>query len=216
MQEALALGDITAVEEDVSFLLADFEIHLDRKSRHLENGGRESGKYYRTHWQRRRTNPSRGYRHHFQMRLPVEASTTYRPLWQTKKRYVITMGGRGAGRSFETSQKIVANLVQTTRRFRAAIMRAVHADIRHSIWQELRDRVDTWGIESTLHIADSTMEMEHGRNSVHAHGFRKSSSDRTAKLKSLDEAERLWPAAQSHGLHPRQVRRVIGQESRTS
>jgi len=32
MQEALALGDITAVEDDVALLLADFEINLDRKS----------------------------------------------------------------------------------------------------------------------------------------------------------------------------------------
>jgi phage terminase large subunit len=119
------------------------------------------------------------------MNLHIEANKVYRPLWQTKKRYVILMGGRGAGRSFETSQKIVANLVQTTRRFRAAIMRAVHADIRHSIWQELTDRVTSWDIEPALRVADSTMEMEHGNNSVHAHGFKKSSSDRTAKLKSL-------------------------------
>ena len=110
------------------------------------------------------------------MRLKVRAGKPYRSLWHTKKRYVITMGGRGAGRSFETSQKIVANLVQTKRRFRAAIMRAVHADIRHSIWQELHDRVDAWEIDTALRIADSTMEMEHGRNSVHAHGFKKSSS----------------------------------------
>lgn len=119
------------------------------------------------------------------MKLAIEANKVYRPLWQTKKRYVILMGGRGAGRSFETSQKIVAKLVQTTRRFRAAIMRAVHADIRHSIWQELTDRVSSWDIETALRLADSTMEMEHGHNSIHAHGFKKSSSDRTAKLKSL-------------------------------
>ena len=31
--------------------------------------------------------------------------------------------------------------MQSARPFRAAIMRAVHADIRHSIWQELCDRV---------------------------------------------------------------------------
>jgi phage terminase large subunit len=36
-----------------------------------------------------------------------------------------------------------------------------------------------------MDAADSTMEMGYGRNSVNAHGFRKSSSDRTAKLKSL-------------------------------
>ena len=95
------------------------------------------------------------------------------------------MGGRGAGRSYEASQNIIAKLTQSARFFRAAIMRAVHADIRHSIWQELCDRVSRWEISSAFRIADSTMEMEHGKNSVHAHGFRKSSSDRTAKLKSL-------------------------------
>jgi len=31
MKEALALGDITAVEDDVSLMLADFQINLDRK-----------------------------------------------------------------------------------------------------------------------------------------------------------------------------------------
>ncbi len=41
MQEALALGDITAVEDDVALLLADFEINLDRKSvAYRENLGR--------------------------------------------------------------------------------------------------------------------------------------------------------------------------------
>jgi phage terminase large subunit len=118
-------------------------------------------------------------------KLHIEANAIHRPLWQSRKRYVIEMGGRGAGRSYETSQKITANLVQTKRPFRAAIMRAVHTDIRHSIWQELTDRVRDWEIDSALRVADSTMEMEYRRNSVHAHGFRRSSSDRTAKLKSL-------------------------------
>jgi phage terminase large subunit len=117
------------------------------------------------------------------MKLEIEANNVYRPLWQTKKRYVILMGGRGAGRSFETSQNIIAKLTQSARFFRAAIMRAVHADIRHSIWQELVDRIETRNIESAYRIVDTTMEMEHGN--VHAHGFKKSSSDRTAKLKSL-------------------------------
>lgn len=119
------------------------------------------------------------------MKLAIEANAVYRPLWQSRKRYVIVMGGRGAGRSFETSQKVGARLVQTQRHFRAAIMRATHADIRHSNWQELVDRINGWGLEETVHIADSTMDMRYKRNTVHAHGFRKSSSDRTAKLKSL-------------------------------
>lgn len=119
------------------------------------------------------------------MNLPIESNALYEPFWTTKKRYVISIGGRGGARSFEASQKIVANLVQSKRLFRAAIMRAVHTDIRHSIWQECKDRVDAWSIESVVHIADSVMEMSFGKNSIHAHGFKRSSTERTAKLKSL-------------------------------
>lgn len=119
------------------------------------------------------------------MKLKVEANAVYEPLYKTHKRYVISMGGRGGARSFEASQNITTRLVQTARLFRAAIMRAIHADIRHSIWQELKDRVFAWEINDQLRIVDTTMEMEHARNSVHAHGFKRSSSERTAKLKSL-------------------------------
>ncbi len=119
------------------------------------------------------------------MKLSIEANGVYKPLWRTKKRYVIVMGGRGAGRSYEASQLITAKLVQSTALFRCAIMRAVHSDIRHSIWQELCDRVRGWELDSLFRMADSTMELQHGRNSVNAHGFRKSSHERTAKLKSL-------------------------------
>jgi transposase len=47
---------------------------------------------------------------------------------------------------------------------------------RHSIRQELTDRVSSWNIEGAIRAADSTMEMEHGHNSVHVRGLKKSSS----------------------------------------
>lgn len=119
------------------------------------------------------------------MKLQIEANGVYRPLWHSKKRYLISMGGRGGARSYEASQKIVSNLKQTKRIFRAAIMRAVHADIRHSIWQELVDRVSALGLEESVDLADSAMKATCGKNTVKGHGFKKSSSDRTAKLKSL-------------------------------
>ncbi len=115
----------------------------------------------------------------------IEANEVYEPLWYSKKRYIISIGGRGGARSYENSQKIVANLVQTVRAFRAAIMRAIHADIRHSIWQECVDRSTQYGIENVIRIADNAMEMSYRKNSINAHGFKRSSNERTAKLKSL-------------------------------
>jgi hypothetical protein len=66
------------------------------------------------------------------MKLAIEANKVYRPLWQTKKRYVILMGGRGAGRSFETSLK---DCCQSSANH-PPLPRGDHADIRRSIWQE--------------------------------------------------------------------------------
>lgn len=119
------------------------------------------------------------------MKLQVEANQIFEPLWKSKKRYILLMGGRSGGRSYEASQKIVSLGYQTERYFRAAIMREIHADIRHSVWQEITDRVNNWELVGAFNITETTMEMSRGRNSITAHGFRKSSSDRTAKLKSL-------------------------------
>lgn len=117
--------------------------------------------------------------------MKITSGLIYKPLWKSRKRYILLYGGRGAGRSYETSQKIAAKLIQTQRPFRGAIMRSVSTDIRHSIWQEILDRVKGWDLERGINIVDTMMEMSVGKNSLHAHGFKKSSSERTAKLKSL-------------------------------
>jgi hypothetical protein len=46
MQEALALGDIRAIEDAVSLLLADFDITLDRNSASFRELGREALRAY--------------------------------------------------------------------------------------------------------------------------------------------------------------------------
>lgn len=94
------------------------------------------------------------------------------------------MGGRGAGRSTVASQFANAKLV-ADEYFRCAIMRYVLGDVRNSIYREITDRAEENGITEKLHINDSTMSIEYGANSINAHGFRKSSGDQKAKLKSL-------------------------------
>lgn len=109
----------------------------------------------------------------------------YSPLFtNTKARYIILMGGRGAGRSTVASQFANAKLV-APEYFRCAIMRYVLGDIRNSIYREITDRAEENGIKEALDINDSTMMLKYGANSINAVGFRKSSSDQTSKLKSL-------------------------------
>ena len=79
------------------------------------------------------------------LQLKQTVNKAFAPLFTVLKRYYILMGGRGAGRSTAASQFILANLTGTEF-FRCAIMRAVHKDIRHSLWRELRDRAAEQGI----------------------------------------------------------------------
>jgi phage terminase large subunit len=108
----------------------------------------------------------------------------YAPLFTQKPRYFILMGGRGAGRSTVASQFANAKLV-AKEYFRCAIMRYVLGDIRNSIYREITDRAEENGILDKLDVNDSLMTISYGANSINAVGFRKSSGDQKAKLKSL-------------------------------
>jgi phage terminase large subunit len=69
--------------------------------------------------------------------------------------------------------------------FRCAIMRYVLGDIRNSIYKEIIDRIEDTGVSESIDINESTMTLTYGANSINAVGFKKSSGDQKAKLKSL-------------------------------
>lgn len=119
------------------------------------------------------------------MNLNQKVNRIYAPLWTEDKRFFILMGGRGAGRSHTASQFALSKL-NSDEYFRCAIMRHIKRDIRNSIFKALQDRVDEQDVEDAIHIKENTMEMHYGDNSIVAHGFRKSSGQQTAKMKSLD------------------------------
>ncbi len=108
----------------------------------------------------------------------------FAPLFENKNRYVILIGGRGAGRSTVASQYANAKLI-APEYFRCAIMRYVLGDIRNSIYREIIDRAEENDIVDKLDINSSTMTIKYGENSINAVGFRKSSGDQKSKLKSL-------------------------------
>jgi phage terminase large subunit len=108
----------------------------------------------------------------------------YKDLFVKKPRYIVLMGGRGAGRSTVASQFANAKLV-APEYFRCAIMRYILGDIRNSIYREILDRADENEVLDKLTINESTMTISYGENTINAVGFRKSSGDQKSKLKSL-------------------------------
>lgn len=116
--------------------------------------------------------------------MKQEINIKYKRLFTTDKRYIILMGGRGAGRSTVASQYANAKLT-APEYFRCAIMRYILGDIRNSIYREITDRAEENGVLDSLSINESSMVIEYGQNSINAVGFKKSSGDQKAKLKSL-------------------------------
>jgi len=118
------------------------------------------------------------------MELKQIVNEKYGELFRTRLHYAILMGGRGAGRSTVASQFANAKLV-AREYFRCAIMRLVLGDIRNSIYREITDRAEENGIKELLDINDSQMVIRYGANTINAVGFKKSSGEQKAKLKSL-------------------------------
>ena len=117
-------------------------------------------------------------------KLSQVVNEVYEPVFTEKPRYIILMGGRGAGRSTVASQFALAKLC-SPEYFRCAIMRYILGDIRNSIYREITDRAEEQGIKMGLDIAENAMTIQYGANTINAVGFRKSSGDQKAKLKSL-------------------------------
>lgn len=116
--------------------------------------------------------------------MEQQVNKEYAQLFTKRPRYFILMGGRGAGRSTVASQYANSKLV-APEYFRCAIMRYVLGDIRNSIYREITDRAEENGVLNNFDVNESMMTITYKRNSINAVGFKKSSGDQKAKLKSL-------------------------------
>lgn len=118
--------------------------------------------------------------------LSLEFSGLYEPLFFTKARYIDLWGGRGRGGSFTATQYFL-HLITQKEYFRGYFMREIAGDVRESLWRDFKDRIDEADIFDQFDLNESTMTAVYKPtgNTVLSKGFKKSSGNRTAKLKSL-------------------------------
>jgi len=106
----------------------------------------------------------------------------YQSLYQNKTRYYLLYGGRGGGRSYASSQKALVDTFYNPYS-RIAVMRQILGDVRSSIWQEVKDRIDENDLPEVT--SDQAMKYQNRINSIECKGFKQSSGQNKAKLKSL-------------------------------
>lgn len=123
--------------------------------------------------------------------INFEFNTLYRSVFTTTARYIDIWGGRGRGGShFGTDYFLF--LITQPGYFRGTFLRAVYGDIRGSLWQDFKDRVEVAEERGDLDSADfdfnesrMTVRYRPTGNIIISKGFKKSSGSQSAKLKSL-------------------------------
>ena len=127
--------------------------------------------------------------------MGFEIGEPFVPILDTKARYIHIWGGRGRGGSFSATQYALA-LIVNPGYFRGYFMREVFNDIRDSLWRDFKDRIEESEDldEKDFAFNDSQMTVTYipTGNTIISKGFKKSSGNRTAKLKSLAGATHVF------------------------
>lgn len=115
-------------------------------------------------------------------------NSKYREVFTTSARYIHLWGGRGRGGSYFGSDYFLHKITRPEY-FRGYLMRQVAGDVRESLWRDFNDRIkDNDSIDKQLFaLQDFAMSAQYlpTGNEVISKGFKKSSSNQTAKLKSI-------------------------------
>lgn len=118
----------------------------------------------------------------------VRFSYKYKPLFTANARYIHLHGGRSRGGS-HSGTNYYLHLVTQPEYFRGYLLREVLNDVRGSLWQDFKDRVEECPDvdENDFHFNENSMTATYlpTGNTISSKGFKKSSSKSTAKLKSI-------------------------------
>ncbi|HTE33025.1 MAG TPA: phage terminase large subunit [Chryseolinea sp.] len=110
----------------------------------------------------------------------------YQQVFTTKARYILLWGGRARGGSHFGTDYFLYKMTQPEY-FRGALMRSIYGDIKGSLWQDWKDRLESSSFDDSEFDINERMTATYKKtgNGFLAKGFKKSSSKQSAKLKSL-------------------------------
>lgn len=120
-------------------------------------------------------------------RLPGLTNEAFYPLYSNDSRYLVMYGGAGSGKSVFAAQKIVFRvLTETPHKF--LVVRKVGRTLRHSVFAEIKNIINTWGLESLFKINKSDMEI----TCINGNEIIFGGLDDVEKLKSIQGITSVW------------------------
>lgn len=123
--------------------------------------------------------------------IQLKFNKLYKPVFTTTARYVDIWGGRARGGSHFATDYFLF-LITKPGYFRGVFLRAIFGDIRDSLWKDFKDRVEAAVDAGQVKMKDfvfndSKMSVVYTPtgNNIISKGFKKSSGQQSAKLKSI-------------------------------
>lgn len=121
------------------------------------------------------------------MQKKVRTNPVYRPYFKDKSRYLIFYGGSGSGKSVFVSQKVLRRVCEEEGH-KILVIRKVGNTIKDSVYQEILDRIEEWGIgrHVTVNKTDKSFTFDNG-NVIVCKGL-----DEPEKIKSISGITSIW------------------------
>lgn len=123
--------------------------------------------------------------------LTLRFNRLFSEVFNTIARYIDIWGGRARGGSHFATDYFLF-LITQPKYFRGVFLRAIHGDIKDSLWKDFKDRLQACVDRGELRIEDFAMNNNEYTctylptgNSIISKGFKKSSGNQSAKLKSI-------------------------------
>lgn len=122
----------------------------------------------------------------------------YASVFNTDAYEIDIVGGRSRGGSHFCTDYFLF-LITTSKYFRGYFMRLIHTDIKNSLYQDFKDRIEEKEEEQGIKLLDKFHFNDHemsivylpNGNKINSKGFKKSSGNRTAKMKSIAGATHI-------------------------
>lgn len=122
--------------------------------------------------------------------LPNLTNDKFYPLYTNKDRYLVLMGGGGSGKSVFTAQKIIFRML-TEQKHRFLVLRKVAKTLRESVFMEIKNVINRWGLQKLFKIPKGTSSELH-ISCVNGNEILFAGLDDVEKLKSISGITSVW------------------------
>jgi phage terminase large subunit len=114
----------------------------------------------------------------------------YGPLFWSDKTYFLISGGRASGKSTQTSAYFLMKLMGDEY-FRGVVSRYTQRSIKNSIYRDILDLIEAWGLQPFLKIDGDEIKNLHNGNLIITHSMRLSDGAMNSKGKGLSNVTHL-------------------------